>query len=391
MMRILYYLQHYLSPSMTFTYLQLLGVSKNFSTTVICSRKKENIDVFPYESLYYFPASHFQIMIAQLNEKIKFRAPKQFVNINPFLFRKQKEKISTVIESKKINLIHAHFGPSGIEILQTAKKLNIPLLVTFHGYDIYALLIHKKYIEHIKKLYEYAGFIVVSKNMKLRLKNIFGDDNRIHVIHCGIPLNVFSFAERESIKQKKVNNKLISFLQVSNFVEKKGQKYTVLAFSKFLESYPNANLIFAGDGPLESDIKNLCKDLNINEKVKFLGHIKHSEVFNLMKKADVFLHHSIVADNGDQEGIPTTIMEAMATGLPVISTIHSGIPELIDDGINGHLVKEKDIVAYAKKMSEILLDNGEIGANARRKIESDFNLEIQNKKIEELYSKILGQ
>ncbi len=113
-------------------------------------------------------------------------------------------------------------------------------------------------------------------------------------------------------------------------------------------------------------------------------------VKELMKQADIFVHHSITASNGDQEGIPNVIMEAMATGLPIISTYHAGIPELITDEFNGYLVEEKDSEEYAKKIRKLLTEDiSFIPLNARKTIEEKFNLKKQQIKLNSIYEELL--
>jgi glycosyltransferase involved in cell wall biosynthesis len=182
---------------------------------------------------------------------------------------------------------------------------------------------------------------------------------------------------------------VVEFLQVSNFVEKKGHCYTVRAFRELLEVYPNCRLTLAGDGNLRSAIEILCGELGIKEKVRFVGKVTRSEVPPIMASADIFVHHSVTAVDGDKEGIPTVLMEAMATGLIPVSTLHAGIPELITDGIHGFLSPEKDIQAYVTKLKLALACREEICRAARRKVEEDFNLNRQNQKLNAIYQKVI--
>ncbi len=135
----------------------------------------------------------------------------------------------------------------------------------------------------------------------------------------------------------------------------------------------------------------MCKELGIINKVEFLGDINSSEVSDIMHRADIFVHHSVISNLGDKEGIPTVIMEAMATGLPVISTIHSGIPELIQDGINGLLVEERNIQMYVKKLIEAVSTKKKYSVMARKTVEQNFNNKKENKKLINIYYSLLNE
>ncbi len=208
-------------------------------------------------------------------------------------------------------------------------------------------------------------------------------------LRCGIPVDSFNYVKRGSLKSKFSNKELITFLQVSNFVEKKGHLYTIQAFQRFLMYYPNAKLLLAGDGFLRQSMQNLCQTLGINENVQFVGLVDENGVRELFREADVFLHHSVTSSAGDMEGIPTVIMEAMATGLPVISTYHSGIPELITNNVNGLLVKERDVESYFDTLLKLENCPKDIGEKAREKVVQDFNLEIETQKLFDLYNYLL--
>lgn len=381
------YIQYYLTPSMTFVYRQLKSAEKNFEPHVLCSDVLNNRTRFPFESIHFKSRNFVRIKKSRYFSKIY--GWDKLHSINPRLSFQQKLFFKNILLKKNIKLIHAHFGPGGIEILETAKKLNIPLLLTFHGYDASFLLQNANYRKNIQRVLEYANIITVSEKMKERIILAGAKVDSVSVIRCGIPVDKFKLIQRESLNYKFKNKKFLSFLQVSNFVEKKGHKYTLLAYKNFLSYYSNSNLILGGDGPLRNEIQKFCIELGIENNVKFIGLVDENSVLNLMNKADVFLHHSVTSENGDQEGIPTVIMEAMATGLPVISTNHSGIPELIDNNFNGFLVNEKDVKSYTDVLLNLQNVPSDIGIKAREKIVEDFNLSIETEKLFALYKDLI--
>ncbi len=376
------YTQRYLNKSMTFVYRQLLSVSEEFEIIVITSNEINNRDTFPFEKI-------FSKKITPLGRL--YRLYKKLTGHFAVLSPMQKKYFYNVLRTNNVKLIHAHFGPSGIEICPLAKKLGIPLVVTFHGYDASSLLTNRNYIRDLKTLLIYSYSLAVSRFIYDKLINLGADRDKIEVYHCGVNLENFHFVRRSPISLKLKQKEEIIFLQISNFHEKKGHEFTLKAFNNLLKKYDNCKLILGGDGPLFKKIKTLCDNLEIANKVQLLGSVNHNEVFALMNSSDIFVHHSITTKRGDEEGIPTVIMEAMATGLPVISTYHAGIPELIDNNVNGFLVKERDIEGFTNAMIKAIESNKNIADIARLKIEKDFNNKILGPMLNQLYKRIISE
>jgi len=381
------YLQHYLSPSMTFIYRQLIGVKDIFNTIVLCSDNLENTNLFPFNKISFKQRNFLSFKKSKIVTKIY--GTHKLLSLQPVLSKSQsKYFISNLIENK-VKLIHAHFGPSGLEILPIAKEINIPLVCTFHGYDASILLKYDNYVRNLKELFSYAHIITVSEEMKHRLIKIGANPEKIRVVRCGIPVDIFNFSERNNLAKKLKEKKVVNYLQVSNFVEKKGHVYTIEAFNLLLKNNPNSHLTLAGGGRLFNKIKELVIEKNLSDYVTFTGTVNEEKVKKLMFEADVFVHHSVTSERGDKEGVPTVLMEAMATGLPVISTFHSGIPELIDDGINGLLVEERDIKSYSEKMYEILFIGNRFSNSARNKVNEKFNLSENVSHLIDIYKNLI--
>jgi glycosyltransferase involved in cell wall biosynthesis len=188
-----------------------------------------------------------------------------------------------------------------------------------------------------------------------------------------------------------VTNESSIFLQISSFAEKKGHIFSVQAFKRFLakSQCPNCTLILAGEGPEKDNVMKVVKDLNLKDRVFFPGLVDRYEAKQLMQNANFFVHHSITSVIGDTEGIPNAIMEAMAMELPVISTYHAGIPELVEDGVNGLLVQEKDVEAYAEAMEKIL-SWGYLPQN-REKIKKYFEKEKHGAQLESYYEEAIEE
>jgi glycosyltransferase involved in cell wall biosynthesis len=179
------------------------------------------------------------------------------------------------------------------------------------------------------------GIVVVSQKIKQRLVERTGvAPDLIHVVPC--------CAEIPSRPVEHPRSDVIRCLCIGRLVEKKGPLYTLTAFRQAYANCRNLRLEFIGDGPLLPDCQSYCMEHNLQQVVTFYGAQPSSFVAQRLAQADIFLQHSLRARNGDEEGLPVAILEAMAYGLPVISTRHAGIPEAVQDGSTGYLTDEGD-------------------------------------------------
>jgi glycosyltransferase involved in cell wall biosynthesis len=369
------YVRHFLTISMTFVQRQLRGVEESFPSIVLAAERHHE-DLFPHDRVVLQNVGWTERVVRLL----KRSAGRGYGHVSPRRLRGW----ASACREHGVRMIHAHFGNRGIEILPLARELDIPLLVTFHGQDASSHLRNPGYRRGLRELFAHAHVLAVSQAIADRLVAEGADPERLEVHRVGIPLEVFTPVDRTPLCRKRE----VEWLQVSNFVEKKGHQYTVAAFRRLLEHKPESRLTLAGDGPLRSEIERSCAGLG--DRVRFPGKVSEDQVLRAMRSADVFLHHSVTAQDGDQEGIPTVIMEAMATGLPVLSTHHAGIPELVEDGVTGHLVPERDVDAYLQKMLAVLEDDGSLGRRASRSVREHYSLETQNARLRDHYAEVLG-
>ena len=179
-----------------------------------------------------------------------------------------------------------------------------------------------------------------------------------------------------------------TFLQVSHFEERKGYAYTLEAFKLLVEALPakRVKLILAGGGPDLEKMKALAESYGLGEKVSFPGWVSPREVRDLLEVADAYVLHSITVD-GWTEGIPNALMEAMAMELPLVSTRHAGIPELVEEGIHGILTDERDVEAYVEGMKAVI-DWGYKAEN-REQVENKFEYTKHMQHLKDYYQRIL--
>lgn len=262
----------------------------------------------------------------------------------------------------------AHFGSNGVvmDYLIQAKLVNCPKLFTiFHGYEI------SRYdqLDIWEGLYGKMGGVLlpISEYWKSKLIELGASPKKIKVVHMGVDINRFAYLEKPV-------SETLSILSVARATEKKGLIYGIEAV---LSSPVECVYRIIGDGGLMDSLKVFSSNHSNSHRVVFEGARPSSFVAETLKSTDLFMLPSVRDSKGDMEGIPVSLMEAMASGVVVLSTIHSGIPELIEHGKTGFLVEEKDSLSISNMILDISKRNdlNDIRRRARNRIEESFNAE----------------
>ncbi len=282
-----------------------------------------------------------------------------------------KNSIASYLQAKRVRLVLAHFGPVGARIAPIARDLGIPLIVWFHGYDVFHRETLREYAAEYGALFlEADRIIAVSELMMARLGELGAPEDKLVHLPAFVDLDRFQLQDRRAIGPR--------FLAVGRFAESKGPHLTLLAFERVVRVVPEARLTMVGKGgggELFEACVILTRALGLEGQVEFKGVLGHDEVAEEMRRARVFVQHSVTTpEHGDMEGKPVAVMEAMAAGLPVVSTRHSGIAELIEDGVTGLLVEELDVEAMAEAMIRLATDDeavARIGRSASARIHDD--------------------
>ena len=260
----------------------------------------------------------------------------------------------------------SHFGNNGV-ILDKLISANLikakNLFTIFHGYEISRydqLRIWGKYYGSLKGTY-----LPISKHWKEKLIELGANEANIIVLHMGVNVEKFNFEDRDLSSPLKI-------LSVARATEKKGLKYAIEAV---LNNENETHFKLIGGGGLLNELKQKVSEHPQKHRVEFLGAQPSDVVASELKKTDLFLLPSVQDQFGDKEGIPVSLMEAMASGVLVLSTQHSGIPELVHDGKTGFLVTEKNSLEITNAINKIAGSTNltNIRMLAREKIEREFN------------------
>ena len=287
---------------------------------------------------------------------------------------------------KTYDVIHCQYGTLGKNLVFLKEIMDVNIFTSFRGYDL-TRFVNETHPSVYDELFKRGdAFLPVCDYFARKLQELGCPPERIHVHYSGIDTAKFAFRERPS------NDQEVRIFTVGRLTEKKGIEYSIKAVAKLASRYPAIRYTIAGEGPLRSPLEDLIHKLGMEKHIHLAGSLPSEEISELMNQTHIFILVSVTAQDGDQEGMPVSLMEAMATGLPVISTQHSGIPELVQDGISGFLVPERDVDTLAEKCEYLISHpqrRAEMGRAGRKFIEENFEISKLNRELVELYTRSL--
>ncbi|MBS4012607.1 MAG: glycosyltransferase family 4 protein [Bacteroidetes bacterium] len=327
------------------------------------------------------------------SKKIRSVFHKLIYKISRHITRSQVNYILKRIDEEKPNILHFHYGTDAGMFYKILKKARVPKVVSFYGWD-YSYFpkryfgIGKKYLQ--KRVFEHADLILaMSMNMKKALISLGARGEKIKIHYHGLDTSLFNI-ERDYAEKDEVNIYLLSSLE-----PKKGHLFLLKALKRSIEKTSKPlKLHFTGKFGKFSSINNSIKKLGLEKNVIWHAPYQYGSERHLkmLSKADFFVHPSITDKKGNKEGIPGTLLEAMSSGLAVISTYHAGIPEIITDGQTGFLVKEWDIEALSEKII-LLADNHklrkEVGLRAKEYAVANLDIHKKQKELEGIYESLV--
>lgn len=352
MKTIAYFVSENIKTHQRFIYNQIVKIT-NYRTIVIGPFDNTDRTEFPFENYY---------------------------NINKI------KDLKKFFEEQDIIAIHAHHGSHGQEILPVCEKYNIPLIVSIRGRDgSDRPEIFEKNAKRYSALNKHgAHYYPVCQYLAEGLRRLGIPAENMHVLYGGIELDLFPYSNRTLPTEGEIR-----VLSVGRLVDKKGFVTLIKAFKHIYSQYPNARLHIIGSGEDEKRIKSTIAEYNLKDVVILRGAMDSKQVSAELKKAHIFCLASQTAKNGDIEGIPNALKEAMASGLPVVSTRHAGIPELIEHLRTGYLAPEKNEMELAKGI-QFFIENPDIWTDyterARKVIEEKFDVNKQIIEQQRLYS-----
>lgn len=349
-------------------------------------KKPDGVRIFRIMPFSWFSCSFFLLMKESfqclkgffLHHPVRFTwAAWKAVGMGSFRFFLCGAYVAKFLELKKPERIHSHFAKESAHIgMWAAELLRLPFFFTTHANDIFV----PDSIQRLAYLHEQASAVLtISHYNKEYITSKLGSEiaDKIHVVHLGVDISSLSTIS----DSKKNKNKKFILCIASGFVEKKGVPYLIEACRLLKTRDIDFRCLIIGSDPSGETLqrmRNVVTKINLEDSVELPGLMTSDEVLRTLFSSDLFVLPSVEAINGDRDGIPVSLMEAMGMGIPSISTSISGIPELIENNLNGLLVPPGNSEALADAMEKILLDPSladKLAENARRTISKGFSLQ----------------
>jgi colanic acid/amylovoran biosynthesis glycosyltransferase len=365
---------------MLHVYRQVAGLRR--VTPVVLAFKRENLDRFPFQKVRLVRRSRFGWLRRIWNVQIR-NTPQQ-------AYPDELNSIRRLLAAERCEVLHIYFGNNGVFWLPLIRRSPVPVIVSFHGADA-GVNVGSKTVRHLlAEVFDLCPVILVRSNsLAAALAELGCSPGKIAIQRAGIPLSTFHYMHR-----RRPEKGAWQLLQACRLIEKKGLHSTLHSFAAFSAKHPHARLTIAGEGPLRKSLEQLAVKLGVAERVFFTGFVDQSTLLALYQSSHFFVHPSEQPADGDREGIPNSLLEAMATGLSCIATAHGGIPEAVTHMKSGILVGESDPEGINHWLERLAGDDAlreSLGRGAAGTIEGNFDLMGQITKLEEIYFNAASQ
>lgn len=370
------YCTTFLKPEMLHIYRQITGLQR-YETFVICKERQS-------EDLYPMPEGGVEMAPGVRSNFIRRFWLKYIRREPPIVYRGEYGVLANLLTRREADLMHVYFGHTGVHLLPFIQRWPKPTVVSFHGMDVQTRAHDPSYEVKLRSLLQAASLVLArSQSLLDRLHDLGCPEEKVRMNRTGIPLAQFPVVVRRYPADGAWH-----FAQACRLIEKKGLDDALHAFAEFRAAFPKARFTIAGEGPLLEPMQKLRDELGLGDSVRFAGFLKGPDLCALYHEAHVFLHPSRMTADQNQEGVPNSMLEAMATGLPVVATLHGGIPEAVRHGVTGLLAAERDRAALHGHLRHLADDEArwtEMSACAAQDVRENFESTMQIAKLEAAY------
>jgi colanic acid/amylovoran biosynthesis glycosyltransferase len=285
------------------------------------------------------------------------------------------------------DVVHCHYGDIGLRYAVAARLWRAPLVVSFYGYDCSAVP-RERGVRVYEPLFAEADAVtVLSEHMAARLRELGCPPALLRHVPLAVDPDV------RKTRPDVATRAAPRLLTVARLTEKKGIEFALRALCLVVDEFPGIEYEIVGAGPLLDELTALATTLGVAGRVRFVGARTQEYVAEALRRADVFLLPSVTAANGDEEGTPTVLLEAALCGIPIVSTRHAGIPEIVRDGLAGYLVPERDPEALADRLRTLLRSPEQrraMGEAGREHVEAKHLTSVVAERLEQVYVETRG-
>jgi colanic acid/amylovoran biosynthesis glycosyltransferase len=366
------YCATFLKAEMLHIYRQVTGL-RRYQTFVV-TRERIEAQAFPFSDIELLPRV---VTLKRFYLKYVRKMP-------PLCYRGELQQLIGLFRRRRADLMHIYFGEIGVYLLPFIQAWTAPCVVSFHGMDIQPRPWIEGYDASMRELLQSTPLVLArSESLLAGLERLGCPKEKLRLNRTGIPLDQFPFLQRALPA-----NGEWRFVQSCRLIAKKGLPTAVRAFAKLREKYPGAKFEIAGEGPMKPELEGMIAELGLAGAVKLTGFLSQTELRALYTRSHIFLHPSEMPPDQNQEGVPNSMLEAMATGLPVLATTHGGIPEAVKHERSGLLVGEGDAEGLFRAMCRMaeepdLFHN--LGRAAALAVREEFEHGKQIEKLEGYY------
>lgn len=365
MPRVALFSTHFLEYSQTFVYDEIRH-HERYEVEVFC-KKRLHEDRFPFEPIHVGGALYGATL--------------------------RDSGFSRLLASGRFSLVHAHFGPGGVYAERFARRAKLPLVVTFHGYDVPVLQSLARFRPEFLRyavlgprvLREMTLGLCASEELLEMLASMGVSRDKLRLHHIGIDLTRF-------VPEPRLPDGRLEVVMIGRFVEKKGFEYGIRAFARAAKGKA-ARLTLIGGGELETRLRSVVRELDLEDQVQFAGILEPASVAVRLRASDVSLAPSVVAEAGNRESGLLSVKEASASGVVPIGSRHGGIPEIIDDGVTGFLVPERDVTAMADRLTALFDPElrGRMARAGREKMVRQYDNAARVRALETFYDEAIAR
>ena len=368
------YVVTFLKPEMLHIYRQITAL-RAFQPVVFC-QKREHAAEFPFDEIVVLPKPR--------THPLRRFVQKQLLARPITIYRSEARRILAALEQSGAQLLHVYFGHIGVHLLPLLEICPLPVIVSFHGADAQIDLHKSAHLARTRRMLERATLLLVrSESLAERLVALGAAREKIRLHRTGIPLGEIPFTRRTAPADGAWR-----CVQACRLIGKKGLVTSLRAFAVFARAFPRATFTIAGDGAQLAELRALAESLGLTKSEFFSGFLPQEKLRALCAASHLFLHPSELGPDGDQEGVPNAMLEAMAGGLPVAATLHGGIPEAVEHGISGLLTPERDAPALAQSLLTLARDPARyatMSSAAAARVTAAFDLTTQTRTLEAIY------